>query len=136
MSAFVPKDPNYESRVRAVIDLQAAMQTIGASVESVAPGMVQLRMPFNPRFVQQHGYLHAAIGTMLVDTACGCAANPAQGETFIATGEVLKAGRTLTVCSGKVIAVRADGTTTDVASMLTTMMILPGRLESHADSHR
>ena len=146
MSAFVPKDPNYDSRVRAVIQLQSAMQTIGAGIVSVKPGIVQLQMPFDPRFSQQHGYMHAAIGTMLVDTACGCAAislspagcnvltveykvnflNPAQGKTFIATGEVVKAGRTLTVCSGKVVAVKEDGTSSDVASMLTTMMILPG----------
>jgi uncharacterized protein (TIGR00369 family) len=144
MSGFVPKDPNYESRIRDVLRLQTAMQTIGASVVSIAPGVVRLQMPFDARFTQQHGYLHAAIFTMLVDTACGCAAitlsppgcnvltveykvnflNPAQGETFIATGEVQKAGRTLTVCTGKVMAVRADGTTSDIATMLTTMMII------------
>ena len=145
MSAFLPRDPEFEHRMRDMFQRQTAMQTIGASIESIQPGVVQLRMPFNARFAQQHGYLHAAIGTMLVDTACGCAAatlaspgsnvltveykvnflNPGQGEMFLATGTVIKPGKTLTVCSGEVVALRADGTTSTIASMLTTMMIVP-----------
>ncbi len=150
MSVFIPKDPSYESRVRGIFDGQSAMRTIGASIESIEPGAVRLRMPFRAEFAQQHGYMHAAINTMLVDTACGCAAltlavpgsnvltieykvseykvnflNPGEGHTFIATGRVVKPGRRLTVCSGEVIALRDGGISRDIASMLTTMMLVP-----------
>ncbi|HME10874.1 MAG TPA: PaaI family thioesterase [Bryobacteraceae bacterium] len=144
MSVFIPKDPSFESRVRGIFADQSAMRTIGASIESIEPGAVRLRMPFRAEFAQQHGYMHAAISTMLVDTACGCAAitlaapgynvltveykvnflNPGEGHTFIATGRVVKPGRTLTVCSGEVIALRDGGVSGDIASMLTTMMFV------------
>jgi uncharacterized protein (TIGR00369 family) len=78
-----------------------------------------------------------------VDSACGYAAYtlappgadvltvefkanfmaPARGESFVATGRVLRAGRTLTVCQGEVRA-RAAGDSPVVAAMLATIMIL------------
>jgi len=141
---FIPKNPSFESRVREIFGRQTAMRSIGASIESILPGSVELRMPFNIGFAQQRGYQHAAINTMLVDTACGCAAvtlaapgfdvltveykvnflNPGRGHTFIATGKVIKPGRTLSVCAGEVIALSDDGTLTSIASMLTTMMLV------------
>jgi uncharacterized protein (TIGR00369 family) len=143
---FLAKDPGFERRVRDIFQLQTAMRTIGATIEKTVPGTVELRMPFNAQFVQQHGYMHAAISTMLVDTACGCAAvtltppgsnvitieykvnflNPGRGESFLATGKVIKPGRTLIVCAGEVVAFDAEGSPTAVASMLTTLMILAG----------
>jgi uncharacterized protein (TIGR00369 family) len=77
---------------------------------------------------QQHGFVHAAIITTIVDSACGYAAMsvtvsdtlvlnvefktnflaPAKGEKFIAKGRVKKAGRTITVCEGDVIAIESS----------------------------
>jgi acyl-coenzyme A thioesterase PaaI-like protein len=48
---------------------------------------------------------------------------PAKGELFTATGRVLKAGKTLTICQGEVRA-KANGTETPILAMLATMMIL------------
>jgi uncharacterized protein (TIGR00369 family) len=141
--SFTPQDPDFESRVRESFNRQAAMQTIGATLESVAPGMAEIHLPYDGRLTQQNGYLHAGIVTMIVDSACGYAAltlappgvnvltveykanfmAPAQGETFVATGRVLKAGKTLTVCQGEVRA-QAGGSATSVAAMLATIMIL------------
>ena len=67
-------DPKTEQRCRDSFARQQAMTTIGASVLSVAPGDVELVMPFSDKLTQQHGFIHAGIVTMLVDTACGFAA--------------------------------------------------------------
>jgi uncharacterized protein (TIGR00369 family) len=51
---------------------------------------------------------------------------PAAGERFVARARVLKPGKTLTVCTGEVVAV-AGGTEKVVASMMNTIMRLPDR---------
>ncbi len=100
-------------------------------------------MPISGKLTQQHGYLHAGIRTMLVDSACYAALsltaagvdvltveykvnflNPGRGRTFLATGRVVKPGRTLTVCSGEVVAIAADGARMLVASTLRTILVL------------
>ncbi len=77
---------------------------------------------------QQDGFLHAGIVTTIVDSACGYAAltlmavdarvlsvefkinflAPAVGDRFIARGLVVRAGRTITVCTGEVVAFAGD----------------------------
>ena len=120
------------------------MQTIGARMTKVSPGEVVIELAFRKDLTQQHGFVHAGVITAIVDSACGYAAlslmpadsgvltveykanfvSPAKGTRFIATGRVVKPGRTLTVCSGDVLAVDR-GTEKIVATMLATMMRLP-----------
>jgi len=146
MPTFQPQDPHFESRVRASFARQTVMTTIGATLTKVLPGEVEIVLPFRSDLTQQDGYLHAGIVTTIVDSACGYAAfslmsvdaavltveykvnflAPAQGERLIARGRVTKAGRTLTVGSGDVFAVRGDQEHM-VATMLATMMALQGR---------
>jgi acyl-coenzyme A thioesterase PaaI-like protein len=52
--------------------------------------------------------------------------SPAKGERFIAEGRVVKAGRTLTVTQGDVIAIEGDKETT-VAIITATMMRLEAK---------
>jgi len=138
-----PKDPNFESRVRESFSRQTLMQTIGARMTAVAPGEVEITMPMQPGLSQQDGFVHAGIITAIVDSACGYAAlsltpagqevltieykvnflSPAAGEQFIARGRVTRAGKTITVCSGDVIAESGDQQKV-IASMLTTMMTI------------
>jgi uncharacterized protein (TIGR00369 family) len=139
-------DPGFEERVRAGLARQAFMATLGARVLSVAPGQVTLELPFDERLTQQHGFLHAGVVAALADNACGYAAlslmpaeaevlsvefkvnlmRPAAGRVFRAVGRVVRAGRTLTVCTGEVLAVEG-GQETVVALMQATMMAVPGR---------
>jgi acyl-coenzyme A thioesterase PaaI-like protein len=49
---------------------------------------------------------------------------PAAGQIFVARGRVTRSGRTLTVCTGDVVAVSSDGRERHVATMLTTMMAI------------
>lgn len=146
MSAFKPADPQFETRVRASFARQAMMTTLGATLERVAPGEVDLRLPFRADLTQQHGFLHAGAMTTAVDSACGYAAltlmpagaavltvefkvnlvAPGKGESFVARGRVLKAGRTLTTCAGDVFS-SAGGEERLVLTMLATMMTVRDR---------
>jgi uncharacterized protein (TIGR00369 family) len=146
MSAVEPADPAFESRVRASFGRQRFMATLGATLDRVAPGEIEIRLPFRDDLTQQHGFLHAGATTTIVDTACGYAAltlmpadaavlsvefkvnllAPAQGDAFVARARVLKPGRTLFVTTGDVVAIQA-GSERLVATMLATVMTVRGR---------
>jgi uncharacterized protein (TIGR00369 family) len=139
---FEPKDHNFEQRVRESFSRQALMQTIGATMTRVEPGVVEIRMPYNESLTQQNGFIHGGIITSIVDSACGYAAlsltpentdvlavefkinlvNPARGHEFVATAHVLKAGKNLTFCEGKVVALAEGHAPKLVAAMLSTIM--------------
>jgi len=132
---------NVEKRIKNSFARQTVMTTIGASITRVKPGEVSVEVSFRSDLTQQHGFFHAGVVTMIVDTACGYAAltcmpavaavltveykvnflSPASGEKLIARGRVLKPGRTLTVCFGEVHALK-EGKEKLVATMLATMM--------------
>lgn len=143
MTTFEPLDPEFESRIRASFNLQPVMLTIGALVTHIEAGRAQIRLPYNTKLTQQNGFLHAGIVTTIVDNACGYAAytlmpadsavltvefkvnfmSPAKGDYFIATGQVLKAGRTITVCEGRVMAYTGDSEKL-IAAMQATMICI------------
>ncbi len=138
---FTPRDPEFRQRVIASFHLQQAMQTMNISIDSVDAGEVRLVMPFQESLTQQNGYLHAGVITTIIDSACGYAAytlmpanasvlsvefkinlmRPAIGETFTAIGRVRKAGRTVSVVEGDLIAHTGDAEKL-VATMNGTMM--------------
>ena len=146
MPAFEPRDPGWAARVRASFARQTVMTTIGARLGRVAPGAVDIELPFRADLCQQHGFLHAGIVTTIADSSCGYAAlslmepdasvltvefklnllAPARGERLLARGRATRPGRTLTVCQADVVAVQ-DGAETPVATMLATLMALQGR---------
>ena len=146
MTEHRPRDPNFDQRVRASFEKQRFMATIGARITHLAPGEVDLELPMREDLTQQHGFLHAGALAAIADSACGYAAlslmppgaavlstefkinllAPAAGERIVARGRIIKSGRTLTVCSADVIALR-DGTETLVAHMVGTMMTVEGR---------
>lgn len=139
---FEPKDTDYESRVRASFARQTFMRMLGARMTVVSAGSTEIELPFRDDLAQQHGYLHAAVVTGIVDSACGYAAlsltpagkevltieykinlaAPATGEKMIARGRVLRPGRTVTLCAGDVFAV-TGGKEKLVATMLATMIV-------------
>ncbi|HEY9283697.1 MAG TPA: PaaI family thioesterase [Pyrinomonadaceae bacterium] len=141
MSEPVPSDSAYESRVRESFARQRVMQLFGASLRRVAPGAVDVVLPFRADLTQQDGYVHAGVITTVADSACGYAAytlmpkgsgvlsvefkvnllRPAAGDEFVAEARVVKAGRTLTVTSCDVHA-RAGAETKLVATMTATMI--------------
>lgn len=138
--------PDFESRVRASFDRQAAMKTINARLTRVTAGMVEIEMPFSDALTQQHGFLHAGVLSMGLDSACGFAGfslmpsdaavltvefkinlmAPGKGERFVFRGEVTKPGRTIIVADGKAYAFD-NGDSRLIASMTATLMTVTGR---------
>src|SRR3984885_2386847 len=123
--SFQPNDANFADRVRASFARQPAMQTLGVAIARLAPGEIELTMPYELAFTQQHGFIHAGIITTALDSACGYAAfslmpadaavltvefktnllAPAKGDRFLFRAHVVKPGRTLTVCEAQALAV-------------------------------
>jgi uncharacterized protein (TIGR00369 family) len=117
------------------------MTLFAAELTRVAPGEVDVELPFRGDFGQQNGLLHAGVLTSIADVACGYSAltlmppgadvisvefklnllAPGRGDRFIARGRVIRAGRTITVCRADVFAI-ASGNETLIATMLATMM--------------
>jgi uncharacterized protein (TIGR00369 family) len=140
------RDPNFEARVRASFGKQKLMSTIGAALEKVAPGEVDIRLPFRDDLTQQHGFLHAGTIAAVADSACGYAAlslmpadagvlsiefkvnmlAPAKGDAIVARGQVIRAGRTIMVCRADVVSI-SDSEEKLVAAMQGTMMVVTGR---------
>jgi uncharacterized protein (TIGR00369 family) len=129
------------ARVRASFARQGAMATLGAELAAVAGGRVAIALPIEPRLSQQDGFLHAGVVVAALDSACGYAAltlmpddtevltvelkvnllAPASGDSLVAEGEVVRAGRTLTVCRGNAYA-EQGAKRAHVATMLATMV--------------
>jgi uncharacterized protein (TIGR00369 family) len=139
----VPRNPDFERVVRDSFSAQQLMGTIGARLERVAPGDVEIRLLFRPDLTQQHGFLHAGVVTSAMDSACGYAAltlmpahagvlsvefktnlmAPAEGDELIARGRVLRSGRTISVCQADAFML-AGGSEKHVATMLATIMTI------------
>ncbi|HEY1251922.1 MAG TPA: PaaI family thioesterase [Thermoanaerobaculia bacterium] len=142
--AWIPGNPEFEARVRESFGRQSHMTTLGASLAFVGAGEVHIALPFSAQLCQQNGFLHAGAIASVADSACGYAAYtlappdtdvlavefkinllaPARGEAFLASGRVLRPGRTLTVCSADVHATEA-GRRTLIATMLSTVIVRP-----------
>jgi len=147
-------DPQTEQRIRESIGRQTLLSTMGVTVAGLWPGRVELDLPYRADLCQQNGFVHAGAITAVADSACGYAAaslmpadrdvltvefkvnllSPARGDRFRATGEVIRAGRTLTVCSAEVVAWadngagEAEASLVRVALMQATMMaVTPSR---------
>jgi len=138
-------DPGFEERVRESFGRQTVMATLGAELRRVAPGEIEIAMPFRADLAQQHGFLHAGILATLMDSACGYAAyslmpadagvlaiefkanflRPADGDV-VARGTVLKKGRTVSVCRADAHVLRA-GSEVLAATMLGSIMTVLGR---------
>ena len=140
-SSPAPLDSAVVARVRASFARQGAMATLGAGLVDVAAGHVTIALPIEPRLSQQDGFLHAGVVIAALDSACGYAAltsmpddaevltvelkvnllAPASGESLVAEGRVVRAGRTLTVCRGDAYAQQGSDRV-HVATMLATMV--------------
>jgi uncharacterized protein (TIGR00369 family) len=144
---FVPKDPDFDDRVRASFARQQVMATLGIEIVRLSPGAIELTMPYAAAYTQQHGFMHAGIIATALDSACGYAAfslmppnagvltvefktslpAPAQGERFIFQAQVVKPGKTLTFCEARALAKDGDAEPRLVATMSATLMAIYDR---------
>lgn len=146
MSDFTPRNPDFDQRVRSSFAKQQVMRSLGIELVELVPGRVELSMPYNAMFSQQHGFMHAGILTTALDSACGYAAfslmesqaavltielktnllAPGRGEHFRFSGEVVKPGRTITVSEARAYAIE-NGSEKLIATMTATLMAVMGR---------
>jgi uncharacterized protein (TIGR00369 family) len=132
-----------EARIRESFGRQRLMATLGVTIAYIGPGEVHLAMPYDERFCQQNGFLHAGAVASLADSANGYAAytlappdtdvlavefkinllQPARAERFLARARVIRPGRTLSVCQADVVT--GDAEARQVATMMSTIIIRP-----------
>ncbi len=135
------KDPLFHAKVRDTARRQKVMGALGASLEALAPGEAEIRLPLRRDLTREDGTLGTGVIATLLDSACGFAALslappggavlavefkvnlhfPAAGETFIARGAVERAGGALSTCVGQGFSVES-GEEKLVATMLSTIM--------------
>jgi uncharacterized protein (TIGR00369 family) len=146
--APLPKNPDFERLVRESFLTQKIMATLGARLARVAPGEVEIELPYRADLTQQHGFLHAGVVTAVLDSCCGYAAfslmppgagvlsvefkvnllAPAKGDRLVARGRVVRAGRTISVCQADGV-MRSGSGEVPVATMLATIMTVTNRDE-------
>jgi uncharacterized protein (TIGR00369 family) len=135
-----------EARVRSSFARQGLMRTLGARLESIEPGAVEISLRPDAAISQQHGFVHAGAVTAIADSAAGYASltlmpagtdvlstefkinllAPAVGDRIVARGRVVKAGRTLTVAQTEVFA-ESGGVEKLIALLTATMMVVEDR---------
>ena len=139
---------DFAQRVLDSFERQGLMKHLGARIAQLQPGRVEIRAPYRAELTQQHNYFHAGVSGAIADSACGYAAYtlmpadssvltveykinllaPAAGDELIARAHVVRSGRTLTICVADVY-VRKGYAETHRATMLATIMCLPGKSE-------
>jgi uncharacterized protein (TIGR00369 family) len=138
-----PRNRDFAARVRDSFVRQTFMGTIGAVLDEVVPGSVTVRLPTRADLLQQHGFFHGGLVGTIADNAGGYSAfsmmraedsvltveyklnimAPATGDALIAIGQVIRAGKTLTVCRSDVYGV-INGERKHCASLLGTFMTM------------
>ena len=145
MTAFRPKDPNYEQRLRRLFAAQPFTRHLGVEIKEVRPGFCALWLPTQENLLQIHGYFHGGVVGTLADTAGGFAATtleaegdtvitieykvnflaPGVGEALLAEAHVVKAGRSIVVTRSDVFGVK-EGRRTLCAIGVQTWLPLRG----------
>ncbi|MBX9469598.1 PaaI family thioesterase [Rhizobium sp. WL3] len=135
-----------ETRIRQSFARQGAMETLGAELTRISPGVVEIELEYDRKLTQQHGFLHAGVISAALDTACSYAAytvieqeaslltiefkvnlmSPGRGERFLFRSEITKPGSNIIVADGRGYAL-TDGPAKLIASMTSTMMVIRGR---------
>jgi len=124
---------------------QGMMQTLDARIDLIDTGRCHISAPVTPAVSQQHNAGHAGLTFTLGDTAAGYAAlslmpagsevmtaeikihllRPARGDRLQARGEVIKAGRRLTVVRSDVFAITDAGEVLVAVLMGTMVPVAP-----------
>ena len=139
-------EPRMRAHITEGFERQGLMAHLGARLTTIEPGRVEIALDHAPTLTQQHGYFHAGATGTIADTAGGYAAlstfdtgdsiltvdysinllAPAKGDRLVAQGQVVRTGRTITVCSLEVHAL--DGAElTHVATGRQTLIRLANR---------
>lgn len=140
---FMEEVYDFKKAVADTFEKQQFLNFIGAKLTVVERGYCEIELPYRDELTQQNKFYHAGVVGTLADNAAGMAAfsmmeegssvlsveykvnlmSPAKGELLIAKAKVIKAGRTITVCSADVFAVQ-DGAESLCATATVTLIAL------------
>ena len=138
MPQFQPRDPAYADRVAAAFRDESVAPRWGGGLTSVSPGVVEITLSCREALAAAPGEIHRSFVAALLDDACVLAAlsltspgdlaataeyklnflTPAKGSQVTARAEVLRPGRSITVCRADAF---ADGQL--AARMLATLAV-------------
>ena len=146
MATFDTPNADFATRVCDSFARQPFMEYVGAVLEKVNPGEVDVFLPHRPQLTQQHGFFHGGVIATIADNAGAYAAftlapasasiltvefkvsllSPGSGDGLVARGRVIKPGRSLVVSRTDVLVRSVDGEKL-IATALVTLMFLEGR---------
>ena len=138
MPQFQPRDPGYADRVAECFRNESAASRWGGGLTSVSPGVVEITLPAGEGQCSSNGLIHRSFVAAILDDACVLAAlslsfagdtvrtveyklnflAPVSAKSVVARAEVLRPGRTISVCKADAF---ADGR--PVAKMLATLAV-------------
>lgn len=145
--SYTPMFDGYAERVRKSLREQPFMsKMLDAKATLIEPGAVEISVPVQGDYLQPHGNVHGIVASAVADSAAGYAAQtllpegydvvtveykinymaPGVGDRIIASGQVIRAGRTLSACCADVYA-ETGGKRELFAHLLTTMMAVKDR---------
>jgi uncharacterized protein (TIGR00369 family) len=139
---FAVRDPNYVERVKTAFGSQGFLRYVNARIEELAPGRCVIAADFRSELAQQNGFFHGGLIGTIADAAGACAAatlietrqwmltaeykinflKPAKAPRLRAVGEVVRAGRTLTVSQVNLYGI--DGTAHEELCALATVTLM------------
>lgn len=137
--------PALHQRVAESFTRQGMMRHLQASILRVAPGEVELWLPYSDKVTQQQEGFHGGAVGALADIAAGYAGLTTapegmevataeykinflasrRGGALRATGRVIKSGRRLIVTHAEVTHLADDGTASPCAVMQQTLAVVP-----------
>lgn len=115
---------DFKKTIHDTFEKQQFLNFIGAKISVIEHGYCEMILPYRDELTQQNKFFHAGIVGTLADNAAGMAGfstmeegssvlsveykvnllAPAKGDLLIARAKVIKAGRTLTVCTADIFA--------------------------------
>ncbi len=136
--------PALHQRIAESLARQGMMRHLGTRIVRVAPGEVELWLPYSDKVTQQQDGFHGGAMGALADIAAGYAGlttAPAgmevataeykinflasqRGGALHATGRVIKSGKRLIITHAEVTHVAEDGRTTPCAVMQQTLAVV------------
>jgi uncharacterized protein (TIGR00369 family) len=139
-------EPDVFNHVEPIFHDAAFIRHLAITLESAGRGWCRTSIAIGADHLQQHGFVHAGVITTLADHTAGGAARaavepgtdvitiefkinflkPAKAGALAATGQVLRAGKTIIASESEVYAMSADGPVL-VAKCMSTLAVIPQR---------
>jgi uncharacterized protein (TIGR00369 family) len=140
------RDPNYVERIKAAFGRQGFLRLLEGRIDEITPGRCVIVADFRAALAQQNGFFHGGLIGTLADAAGAGAAStllesrqwlltaeykinflaPAKAAKLKAVGEVVRAGRTLSVSQVHLYGIDEAGEEQLCALATVTLAILEG----------